>query len=86
MATPLRNLRRASALALLPAIVGTPAWAAADPRPRPAVQEVSRHVPVARESDGGTDGSMPGIVPIGLGLLLTGAAFYKHRGLPSSGH
>ncbi|MFC1409626.1 hypothetical protein ACEZCY_25610 [Streptacidiphilus sp. N1-12] len=86
MATHLQNLRRAGALALLLAIAGTPAWAAAGPSPRPAVQAEQMHAPSAEKGGAGADDSMPGIIPIGLGLLLTGIACYKHRGLPSSGH
>ena len=40
--------------------------------------------PDAHEGGGGAGDGIPGIVPIGCGLLLTAAAVYKHRGLPRS--
>ena len=87
MAVLLRALRRVSALALLLTVVGGgPVWAAADPRPRPVAEEARAHAPESRPGRAGADEGMPGIIPIGLGLLLTGIAVYKHRGLPSSGH
>ena len=80
-------LRRASVLALLLAALGAPAWAESGPHGRPAVQEA--RLPAAGAHDGtgagvGSDGSIPGIVPIGCGLLLTAIAVYKHRGIPRS--
>ncbi|WP_371497153.1 hypothetical protein OG871_14365 [Kitasatospora sp. NBC_00374] len=60
------------------------------PRPAAALDELD-HEPTADElaltaavplrSDG-TDGGTAVLVPIAAGLLLTGAAMYKHRGLP----
>jgi hypothetical protein len=88
MATHPHLPRRVGLLALLLAALGTPAWAEAGPHPRPAVQEARITAPGAHEGggtvDGADDGGIPGIVPIGCGLLLTGIAVYKHRGLPRS--
>ncbi len=86
-----RLLRRAGALALLLAALGTPAWAESGPHSRPAVQEARVTTPGVHDgvgagvgAGGGTDGGIPGIVPIGCGLLLTAVAVCKHRGLPRS--
>jgi hypothetical protein len=87
MATHPYTLRRAAALALLLGGVGTPAWAASDPHARPAAQEARIPTPGTHQGGGADDGvgdGIPGIVPIGCGLLLTGIAVYKHRGLPRS--
>ena len=77
-------LRRAGAIAMLLAVVGTPAWAASGPSARPAAQEARLPVPGAHGVTGGTGDGIPGIGPIGCGLLLAGIAVYKHRGLPRS--
>ncbi|MFC1419220.1 hypothetical protein [Streptacidiphilus cavernicola] len=84
MATRPYLLRRSCALALLLAVVGSPAWAAAGPTARPAAEEARMPVPGAHEVGGGAGQGIPGIVPIGCGLLLAGIAVYKHRGLPRS--
>jgi hypothetical protein len=95
MPLPLRFGARTLLLALLlgsPAL-GSPAAQAqgADPGARPAAaaaaQEAVRapaHVRVPSADAGGRRGGdgTAGIVPIALGLLLTGVAVYKHRGLP----
>ncbi|MEY9968680.1 hypothetical protein ABIA33_006764 [Streptacidiphilus sp. MAP12-16] len=59
-----------------------PAWAAHGPTARPAAQEAPAHGHSAR---GGAGDGLAGLVPIAIGLLLTGVAVYKHRGLPG-GH
>lgn len=84
MALLLQDLRRAGALALLSLVIGVPARAAEGPPPRPAAAEAHPHAPNARVADDGADDGMPGIIPIGCGLLLTAIAVYKHRGLPRS--
>jgi hypothetical protein len=75
-------LRRSTTLAALllcgwtaPQAASATNWGASGPTARPAAQAVPTRAPVAHH---GTDG----VVPIILGLLLTGAAVYKHRGLP----
>ena len=88
MATHPYLLRRAGVLALLLAALGTPAWAETGPHPRPAVQEARITAPGVHggggADSGSDDGGIPGIVPIGCGLLLTAVAVCKHRGLPRS--
>jgi hypothetical protein len=77
--------RRSRALllaALLPAAWGvaqTAAVAAAVPPPHPAVRTAP---PTAGASARQPENHSSGLVPIALGLVLTGIAVYKHRGLP----
>ena len=82
---PRPGLRCSGALllaTLLPTLCGaarTAAPTAQEPTPRPAAQTApATSGASARESEDHSSG----LVPIALGLVLTGIAVYKHRGLP----
>ncbi|MFC1443496.1 hypothetical protein ABUW04_35185 [Streptacidiphilus sp. N1-10] len=58
------------------------ATATAAARPTPAPARAARPRPPASENAADPGDGTPGVVPIILGLVLTGIAVYKHRGLP----
>ena len=57
-----------------------PVAVAATAHPEPA--RAARPRPPASENAADPGDGTPGVVPIILGLVLTGIAVYKHRGLP----
>jgi hypothetical protein len=79
----------ASAVLLLSALLLC-AWGAAPsaaatappPAPTPAPRTAAQTAPAASADSRQAEEHSSGLIPIALGLVLTGIAVYKHRGLP----
>lgn len=79
-------LHRTTAFAVLLLCWATPqsapAWAADGPTAPPAAIRAEAPERTPDTADGLSGYGSAGVVPIIMGLVLTGVAVYKHRGLP----
>jgi hypothetical protein len=64
---------------LLAAWLAAPSAAATAPRPAPGARQTA---PASSADSSQAEEHSSGLIPIALGLVLTGIAVYKHRGLP----